>query len=243
MPVLAITVLGPFAYAENYPGKQQITASAPMCGQHLGGISGIGQDAEFLFVGNKCNRGMNQVKKKPVNYALSINPGAIASTTWAGNGGPVPVPVKPESLQPQDWRYFITLPKPDVLVTINPVHATIVGLNVQTPPYAVGIRFIYKHWDGADIPVLVDGKPATDPQTGSPVVFKGTPLGEDSRLDLEIEYSGPVRDDPDHEDAVTCFEIMMRTLGLAWSIGFPPAKKPQEVTHRSDCRAAVAWLK
>jgi hypothetical protein len=218
-----------------------------MCSQHLGGISGIGQDAEFLFQGNQCNRGLSQVKKTPFNYALVINPGTLKSTTWAGNGKPLSVPVKPASLNSLDWRFWVSLPTPDVLVTLNPVDAKIVGKTTQPGPYAVGVRFIYNQWDGADIPVFLNGQPAktpsTSPNPNTPVIFKGTLLGEPNRLDLEIEYSGAVRDDPDHEDAVTCFETMMKALKLDWTIGFiSRGGTHPDVTHRSDCKAAIAWM-
>lgn len=240
MPVLAITVLGPFGYAESYPLSQFITVMAPMCSQHKGGMSGIGQDAEFQFQGNECNRGGSFTPCTGFTYQLGINPGNVANTSWVGAGSPVPVPVKTTSLDPCKWRFWVVLPKPDVLVSVNPIRAAISGIPGPPVPYTVAVRFIYNNWDGSDIPVLLNG------QTGPRFVFKGTPLGEANRLDLELEYSGPVRDDLEHEDAVSCFETLMRTLGLDWTIGFPPPPAPLPafmVTRRSDCHAAVAWMK
>ena len=75
------------------------------------------------------------------------------------------------------------------------------------------MRFIYKQWDGNDIVISLNGKPATG-NDGQPAVLHYNDLGEDKHWDLEIEYAGPVRDDPDHEDAVNCFQTLMTS---AWA--------------------------
>jgi hypothetical protein len=66
----------------------------------------------------------------------------------------------------------------------------------------------------------------------------------DDHACVEIEYSNPLRDDPEHEDAVDCFENLMTALGLPWSI-YIPKRRPHgqlESSKLNDCKSAVAWV-
>jgi hypothetical protein len=139
------------------------------------------------------------------------------------------------------WRFWIRLPKPDKFVKINPVDADVTGPSTPpVKPLAVGIRLIYEHWDGSAMPILLNGQPVLKPNN-DPVVFKFNDLGGNDRWDLDLEYTGPVRDDPEHEDAINCFASLMRGLEKDWSISFPGHAR--DVTHRNDCKAAIAWVK
>jgi hypothetical protein len=241
MPTLVLTIQGPFAYVPNYPVMGLLTLMAPMCNQHKGGISGIGINNEFLFRGNGCNQGPSFEKPGAYEYLLGINSPVVGNPTWKSEGNLVAVSRTGLKLDSTVWRFYVIVPLPDVIATVNPVNAKIKSTETQKdPPYAVGMRFIYKQWDGNDIVISLNGKPAIG-NDGQPAVLHYNDLGEDKHWDLEIEYAGPVRDDPDHEDAVNCFQTLMTALGHPdWSIGFP-IRQP-EVTHRNDCKAAIAWV-
>jgi len=247
MSILALTLHGPFAYVDNYPERGFITVMAPMCGQHKAGISGIDPDNEFILTGNQCNHPAGTVGCSPHKYELKFDPGNVSQTTWIG-ANPLPCAPPPNGYESRDWRFWLKLPKPDVFVGANPVLAEIIpstDSGQRHPPYspaqfAVGARFIYKSWVKAPMPLLKNGSPVSRPDPGGPMVFKFADYGED-RGDLDIEYSGPVRDDPDHEDAVKCFENLMKCLGLSWSIYFPSSMLLS--TRQNDCKAAIAIVR
>jgi hypothetical protein len=241
MPTLVLTIQGPFAYVPNYPVLGLITLMAPMCSQHKGGISGIGKGCEFLFRGNCCNQGTSFAESSAFEYALGLNVGSSDNPVWKKEGSVLSIPRNGKKFDSSDWRFWIIMPMPDIFVTVNPVDARIKATgSVADPPYSVGMRFIYKQWDGKDMPISLNGKPAPAPGGGYAVFHFGD-LGEDQRWDLEIEYAGAARDDLDHEDAVECFETLMTTLGYPeWSIGFPITQA--DVTHRNDCKAAISWV-
>lgn len=48
----------------------------------------------------------------------------------------------------------------------------------------------------------------------------------------------------DVADAVDCFETLMKTLGLPWSIYIPAGDetKPEDTSKLNDCKAAVAFI-
>jgi hypothetical protein len=240
MACLVLTVHGPFAYVEDQEGIGSITLMAPMCSQHKGGISTIDKDSEFIFAGNGCNQPAGGAGAKTYKYELKINAGNVTGQTWYGQGSVLPCPKPSGGLNPNIWRFWITVPKPDALVKVNPIDADVTGpLPAPTTPLAVGIRFIYDNWNGTDMPVFLNGQQVKD-KNGNAVVFTFNNLGGHGHCDLELEYAGPVRDDPEHEDAVSCFANLMQCLGLNWSIAFPTPSL--HVTHRNDCKAAVAWL-
>jgi len=238
MPTLLLTIQGPFAYVPNYPVFGLVTLMAPLCSQHKGGISSIGSGCEFIFAGNGCNR--RGISRSEYEYSLGLKVGSISNTSWKRQGNVLNIPPDGIKFDPSIWRFWVVLPLPDVLVTINPVNAKIKApTTVVDPPYSVGVRFVYKNWDGNDMPIYLNGKPALN--LGVPVVFHFGDLGEDDHWDMEIEYAGALRDDPDHEDAVTCFENLMKAVGRPdWSIEFPTSQA--DATRLNDCKAAIVWV-
>jgi hypothetical protein len=243
MPTLIVTINGPFAYVNNYPQAGTLTLMAPMCPQHLAGISSIAEDEQYIL-GNVNPR--NHPPKfglcKPNVYDLRINPGVVCSSKWIGSYLSCPTPQG--GFDPMAWRFWLRVPKPNVFVAVNPVLAEIIVSEKEekpiAPSYAVGARLIYKTWDGNPIPLFYNDQPVQNANHQN-VVFK---LGnyEDDHKMLEIEYSSPLRDDPGHEDAVDCFESLMRALGLSWSIYIPPIKQQGalESGKLNDCKAAIA---
>jgi hypothetical protein len=244
MPTLVLTVNGPFAYVDNFPLRGYMTLMAPMCPQHLGGISSIEAQNQYIFKDvNYRNHPAHMGHCKAHLYELKLHPGNVNSTIFHGNFLPCPNPTN--GFEPKEWRFWLKLPKPNIVVAVNPVDAVIITPGVQLnsqSPYAVGIRLIYTDWDFACIPLLYCDQPAQDP-AGNTVSFALSKYGDDHGY-LEIEYSGPLRDDPDHEDAVNCFETLMNTLGLPWSIYITPKpNKPHtESSKLTDCKAAIAKI-
>lgn len=241
MPTLIVTVSGPFAYADNYPQAGGLTLMAPMCSQHLGGISTIEEDMQYVLSDYNCrNHPANLGNCKAHVYDLKINPGVGCSPKWIGNYVDCPVPGN--GLDPRQWRFWLRLPKPDLLVPINPVQADIIrpGKPTISNSFAIGVRLVYKHWDGQPIPLWYCDHPAKN-ANGQDVVFQ---FGNyDDHAYLEVDYTSPLRDDKDHEDAVDCFESLMRNLEPDWSIYIPPLKQQSgalESGKLNDCKAAVA---
>jgi hypothetical protein len=244
MPTLIVTINGPFAYVDNYPQAETLTLMAPMCAQHLAGISTIEEDEQYILAEfNYRNHPPNYGNCKAHVYDLRINPGDVCSSEWIGNFLPCPIP--PNGLDPKQWRFWLRLPKPNVLVAVNPVQAEIiVPGNAATTKgtFAVGVRLIYKTWDGQPIPLWYCDHPAKNGNDQN-VVFKFGNYGDDHAF-LEVEYTSPVRDDKDHEDAVDCFENLMRSLELEWSIYIPPMKQQGNLDSGklNDCKAAIALV-
>jgi hypothetical protein len=237
---LALTIHGPFAYVDNFPNVGFVTLMAPMCPQHKGGISSLGFDDEYGFHGNFCNTALGA--QKPFIYNISIKVTPASFTDVKGEGVILSTNDRPkDGFDPATWRFWLTLPKPDYYVTVNPAKAIVSKPNPVPNNFAVGIRFIYKTWDGSDIDVILDGKVEHS--------FKYKDFGEDNRMDLEIEYSASLREDADHEDAVHCFEKLASSLKLPWTITIPPRTsideqhiRPPFVGIRNDCKAAVIRL-
>lgn len=244
MSVLSITVSGPFAFVDHFPLADYITIMAPLCAQHKAGIAGIDSGNEFTLEGNSCNHPASSNGKNATQYELQIELGQPGLGNW-GTEPTLDCKINKSSLDATYWRFWLTLPRPDVYVATNPVQAEIIGSGAPPPTsarpvYAVGVRFLYLNWDiKSMIPLLRNGVPAQHP-SGPSVVFKFVNHGDD-HADLEIEHLGPVRDDLDHEDSVDCFENLARSLGLPWSIYFPTSAR--ESTHHNDCKAAIVVAK
>ena len=202
------------------------------------------EDQQYILADYNCrNHPANYGNCKAHVYDLRINPGEVCSSEWKGTFLPCPIP--PNGLDPKQWRFWLRLPKPNVLVAVNPVQAEIiVPGNAATTlgTFAVGVRLIYKNWDGQPIPLWNCDHPAKGPNNKD-VVFTFGNYGDDHGF-LEIEYTSPVRDDKDHEDAVDCFESLMRSLELDWSIYIPKLKQQGnlESGKLNDCKAAIALV-
>jgi hypothetical protein len=240
MSTLVITVNGPFAYVCNFPQRGFLTLMAPMCPQHLGGISSIESENQYAFEEyNHRNHKANLGGCAAHLYELKINPGNAPYATPSGNLLTCLAPKN--GFDPREWRFWLKLPTPNIVVPVDPVHALIITPGVQLnvpPPYAVGARLVYTDWDFAPIPLLYcDHDPPSGPRS-----FTLCDYG-DHHASLDIQYSGPLRDDPGHEDAVNCFETLMNTLELPWSIYFDPKGDLSLLSSRlTDCQAAIAWI-
>jgi hypothetical protein len=237
MPTLVITVNGPFAYVDDHMKNGYVTLMAPMCPQHVAGISSIESGNQYVFpktMVNCRNHPANLGGCKAHLYELRLKVGHVGSPKWIGNY--LPCQPSQRTFDPKAWRFWLKLPKPNILVAVNPVDAVIITSGTETippGPYAVGVRFIYKHWDGKKISLLYCGKEAES--------FKLCDYG-DRHAYLDFEYSSPLRDDPDHEDAVNCFENLMAGLGIPWSIYIPNQRPGPEASKLNDCKSAIAWI-
>ena len=253
---LIITILGPFAYAENYPETGDLTIMAPMCPHHLCGISSIEANRQFVLPQFNCkNHPSNFGGCKAHSYELRFNAAQIPSSPWTGNFLKCSRPVG--GFNPKAWRFWLKLPRPTKLIAVNPVEVEVIappGPEVPQPgPFAVAARLFYEGWDGEPVSLWYRGdadqsfKPAHD--LGGPVLFKFSDHGNHSAY-LEIEYASPLRDDTDHEDAVDCFENLMGALGLPWSVYLKPLGSPEVkaddptfyllASRLSDCTAPIA---
>lgn len=238
MATLVITINGPFAYVSK---GATITAMAAMCPQHTGGISTI--DAEFEFVGNKCNKGAAKLARH--SYSLDFK-ATIPQATTPGGDGDFLTFISIGKFKAEDWRFWITLPRPNMLIPVNPVCVDLSGTAIKrlrnslTVPLGVGARFIYNEWDGCDVNLLYNGKPI--PNDNGPITFKFDKNGEPAHGDITIEYAGAVRSDPFHEDAVECFATLMRGLGVNLSVAFPASNGAVELIHSNDCKAPTVMI-
>lgn len=254
MPTLVVTINGPFAYVGNYYGR--LTLMAPLCAQHMAGISSVEANQQVVLHG--CNNRNHQGDLGDCAehlYRFQFYPGYV-STSVPHPENFLTCPMPPSGFNGRHWRLWITLPMPEIIIPIAPVHAQIIrGAQQQSEgDFAIGVQLVYKHWDGhpATLEYFKNGSPAQNEQ-GSPIFpvkfdFCDYLATDDDHVHVEIEYAGPLRDDSGHEDAVDCFETLMKNLGLDWSIFIPPFKPafPQHPNLLSsklnDCMAAVAWV-
>jgi hypothetical protein len=268
MATLVITVNGPFAFVDDNPASGYITLMAPMCAQHVAGIASIEKDNQIILTNVNCrNHDARLGGCHPHRYELRPVLGQLNSTPWNSQQVLRVSPAKP--FDPREWRFWLTLPRPYSFVEVNPVQAYIIqpGINSSVlQSYAIGVRLVYNDWDGCNIPLFHESVPVPD-QNGNPFALRFTKSQNDFAF-VEIEYASPLRDDPDHEDAVDCFENLMSALGLPWSIFIPqnvpllaqfppplypylprplhlqPSPPPNSITASklNDCLAAVAWI-
>jgi hypothetical protein len=254
MPTLVITINGPFAYVSNFSQTGDLTLMAPLCAQHLGGISTIDPDSQVILPAfnprnhkpdlSDCERHLYELKFYAGQVTPSIPMDKFLSCPWPQGG-----------FDARRWRFWLTMPMPDVIVPINPVYAQIVRPGPQQQPsshFAIGARLIYRQWDGNPATLWHCNSPVVNPNTNKPVSFDFTEcLKIDDHAYIEVEYASPLRDDFGHEDAVDCFETLMAVLGLPWSI-FIPSNQPSVSAQPgqygllssklNDCLAAVAWV-
>lgn len=245
MPTLVITINGPFAYVENLK-KGFITLMAPMCPQHMAGIASIEAKNQFVFDKAKMNCRNHQANLGGCwahLYELRFKHSKVTKTAQTG-GVFLPCPKPPKGFDPKAWRFWLTLPIPNKLVAVNPVNANIIApklANIPNGPYAVGTRLIYNKWNGKPI-ALWYRKSTQNPQRLWPFKFSKY----DNHAYLGIEYSSPLRDDPDHEDAVDCFENLMTALELQWTVFIPPQPtkvgQQTESSKLNDCIAPIGWV-
>jgi hypothetical protein len=247
MSVLVITVSGPFAYVDNFPNRGDLTLMAPLCPQHMAGISSIETEGQFTF--NKfnylnpptgpgdCAAHIYDLRVNVTQVSAAAKPSQFLSCPWPQNG-----------FEPKEWRFWLRVPQPDILLPVNPSEATITKPDPNqtvTAPFAVGARLIYTHWDGKTIPLWYNGSSIPNPDPPPKDIQFDFPTICDDHAYLEIDYVGPVRDDPFHEDAVSCFASLMAALGLPWSIYLTGTKAKTDqilTTHLHDCKGAVAWV-
>jgi len=222
-----------------------LTLMAPLCSQHLAGMSTIDPDSQFILKKFNCRNHSSDLGGCEEHlYELKFYTGQV--TPWIPKDKFLSCPWPPHGFDARLWRFWLTLPIPDAVVPINPVYAQIIRPGPPQPPanFSVGARLIYRQWDGFPLTLWYCGKPVLDPN-GNPIAFQfGDYLKIDDHGYLEIEYSNPLRDDPDHEDAVDCFENLMKALELPWSIYIPPVKGQGvlDASKLNDCKSAVAWL-
>jgi hypothetical protein len=246
---LVVTINGPFAYL-NDKKSAAIRLMAPMCPQHLCVISNIESGNQYVIEQyNSRNHGANFGGCISHQYELKFKHNAPAPQPTP-QGFLQCTPPKPnKNFVPKQWRFWLSLPYPDTIVPVDPANAHIIKPGKSVPgSYAIGARFIYRNWNGQPIPLLREKKPVkrkTGPRKGKPVKFV---FGNyDDHADLDVDFSSPLRDDLDHEDAVSCFEHLMSALGLPWSMFIPGTRRPSpnrgiESSKLNDCRAAVAWV-
>jgi len=247
MATLIITVNGPFAFiddtfwGQHCPGS--ITLMAPLCAHHKAGISSIEKYNQFILSQVNC-KNHEQNGCKPHRYQLDIKIGSPNYDQWDTQSLLKASPQKP--LDPADWRFWLTLPRPDKFEVVNPVGVQILkplATESDALDFATGVRMTYSDWNGADIPILHEGTAAYDPKDKlkTPFVLR---FAKDIDLAIiELEYMGPLRDDDEHEDAVDCFETLMNSLGLPWSVFVPATNRPgPEVSKLNDCKAPIAWV-
>jgi hypothetical protein len=241
---LILTITGPFAYVDNTacgnPINGYITLMAPMCPQHKAGLAGIEPGNQYIFGSVNCrNHKAGCADCQELNYQLLI--GAPGSTVTIPSGLKTYKPPKPPKYYDgREWRFWLTLPRPDYFVEINPVEATIIeGGTTKHDHYAIGMRFVYNNWDGNGIKLRLNGRDVPDPhEPEKPLSFKfpqGTPGI------LELDYAAPLRDDDQHEDAVDCFESLMNTLGFRYSIYIHTGRN-LFASKLNDCKAAIAFI-
>lgn len=246
MATLVITVNGPFAYHDADPASGYLTLMAPMCPQHIAGIARIEANNQIILPYVNCrNHAPNLGGCAPHRYELRPVIGQLNSGACTSNCLLRVVNTKP--FEPREWRFWLKLPRPDSFVDINPVQAHVfdpAGANLPAlNSYAIGMRFIYSKWDGQMIPLFHESVAVPDPiNPANSFSFKFKP-GTDLAF-LEIDYSSPLRDDVDHEDAVNCFENIMTPLGLRLSIYIPKsvAVGHLEASKMNDCKAAIAYI-
>lgn len=254
MATLVITVNGPFAYVDTNPATGYLTLMAPMCPQHKAGIASIEINNQIILPQVNCrNHPANLGACDPHRYELRPSLSQLNSSPWNGQFVLRVAPIK--TFDPREWRFWLTLPRPDSFMEINPVQAHIIQPGVGAgalQSYAIGVRLIYTNWDGQPIPLFHESVAVPDPlNPANPFTFKFAP--KTALALLEIDYASPLRDDLDHEDAVDCFENLMNALGLPWSIFIPkfvpptpaaPNPSPINLTASklNDCKAAIAWI-
>jgi hypothetical protein len=228
MSTLAITVHGPFAYVDNYQ-KDDVLLMAPMCPQHNGAMFSIGADTPLPGNRGKSTPPAAHIYRPAIGFSGPKRKATEQLPAWYGEGQCLRGP-QIKDLKAEDWRFWIVLPRPDSCARLNPVPVSVNG-GSDLVTLAVGVRFLYTSWDGN--PVVLPGV-GMDPTFTFPEV-ELTQYG-----DLQVELSGPVRDDPDHEDAMDCFSYLSGTLGYEWSVEFPVASI--HAAHGNDCHAPVIWV-
>ena len=250
MPTLIVTINGPFAYVNKYPDEKSLTLMAPMCTQHRAGIATIEEGEQYVLDQyNHRNHPENYGDCDSHKYELKIGVGDNSSTFWDGNYLKCPKPSN--DWDARDWRFWLRLPMPNVVFAANPVSMHVIHPNpgsadtVEQGKYAIGARLIYQNWDGGPVSLWYKNGPIQ--YNGHDVIFHFRSCVGGLGL-LEIDYTGPLRDDQDHEDAVDCFESLMRNLGLSWTVYIPSLEfKPKgsdkvgiESGKLNDCKAAIA---
>ena len=60
--------------------------------------------------------------------------------------------------------------------------------------------------------------------------------------DVDFRYVGPEADDPEHLDAIACFDKTMKLFGLPWWLNYGQSNKRFSILTRTgaDCKSVVA---
>jgi len=127
---------------------------------------------------------------------------------------------------------------PDMVEIVQPP----AGPQGNSDGYATALRFYYDWVVGTPVsltsPVYpfppTPANPAPAPTAITPPA--GAPLPEYG--DIEIQYRGPDSGDPDHLDAIACFDQIAQLAGVSWWLNYYGANGggPQLRTG-SDCLA------
>jgi hypothetical protein len=232
--LLSITFRGPFVFSIQ---SNTVDVYAPKCDGHLAGISWT--DGESPIEG---------LHKGGGNHTYSITGSGVTSNTGsiAQSGlGKIPA-VSSGSPQTQFAYFHILVPRPKIIYRVNADTVEIVqssaGPQGATDSYATSLRFYYDWVVGSSVllspPVYpfppTAANPAPPPITITPP--GGAPLPEYG--DIEIQYDGPGSGDPDHLDAIACFDQIAQLAGVSWWLNYyNPSGGGAQLRTGSDCKA------
>jgi hypothetical protein len=242
--ILQLSFCGPFFYdlrlgdPYNPPGK--VSIYAPKCPGHKAGI--FTAKNEYPIRGRFKNGNQRVFTLSGGVFAhhdVSTPPVPCDSTKLILHSTPN------TPIAPQNASFRLEVPVPQYIYPLNPSPE----LEVVKPPdyaptgdrhrYATGLRFYYEAHLDREI-TLLDG-----PNVVWYSDFDQVCCDEIRNSDVVVRSADPTITDPDHDDAISCFDLIAGIAGVGWWLTFENPQSPAATSGfakgGADCLApAVA---
>ena len=143
--------------------------------------------------------------------------------------------------------FCVIVPTPQTVTPMNPTLVQVIDESTATPTTsylkrATGLRFFYDADLTKAMTLSVDNSSAPAQNFG----FEAPNLGFNFD-DAYVRYASATPEDPDHEDAMHCFDLIAELAGVNWWVNYQdPQKAPgTQGFFRSgnDCRAPILMAK
>jgi hypothetical protein len=231
---LQISFFGPLLYRLQ---ATQVQIYAPQCTDHIAGMFGANNEAPLIAQhrhGDKrCYRVGGRVfaPPNPLPLPWMYDPqNTILDATKYG---------KPSL---DTAGFCLTVPQPQIICPLNPTKVQLIDDSGSIPlswtPRATGLRFYYAADLTQNLTLSVDGSTAGSWQ----FAFDAKALKLDFD-DVYVRFASTSEEDPEHNDAMECFDSVAALGGVNWWVSYDdPTKQLGSslfVRGGNDCRAPI----
>jgi hypothetical protein len=232
MSTLAVTFQGPFVYSIE---AHCLKVYAPKCADHHAAVFTVDDESP------RCGRarGGGDYIYELEGSGIQQNSGAII---YPNGSGPKHTILDAQSGAQVDTalvKFCIQVPWPKIIYGSNTAYTEVVKSpkpSNNSNDWATGLRFYYD----CDLAKPISLKtPERTPIDLSAINLSGFT----DYADIDFRHVGPDADDPEHTDAIACFDEAMKLINHQWWLSYGRGNKLAFLARTgSDCRSPAVIL-